>query len=502
MPNPINPAVYWTNVALEANRRDFTFTEPKPGSTEKPSAPTEQGGPTLSSRALAIVHLAMHDAYFSVSPTVPVPGPDRTWLPNLIPLKPAGATNAEACMAAAAQAALRALYKASSQIASVDKAMAEFMPSAPMTSVDMAWGTEVANKILAARKPDLDNVAQAYGLSNAPYRHRSDPFSTGQAPHGQNWGKCPPFTVPRQHLAAPPGWSPTGVVPGAFYQTEFNDVLKKGVLAGSTRNPDQTVQGIYWAYDGADKIGTPPRLYCQIALKIMKKFAATPASTVETADYVRLLALLTTAMADAGIQAWRWKYEYDLWRPVVGIREADPSLGPNTNTPGKIVKAHTDWAPLGAPGTNQGTRGTPGFPAYPSGHATFGAAAFQIIRRYAELKGFAPIPAGGDGEEDLIAFDFISDEYNGVNRDPDNSVRPKHLRHFKSLWEATVENSVSRVYLGVHWRFDGITKKDAGGNAIHANPPPAKPSELGDIGGVALGRKIANELMTIGLKKA
>lgn len=492
MANPINPAVYWTNVALEANRRDFSVPD------GKTAAAPEQGGPTLSSRALAIVHLAMHDAYFSVLGTQPIPGTDLTWLPGLA--APATVGHPETCMGAAALAALRALYKSPEQKAAFDKAMLEFMPSVPMTAEDAAWGQEVANQVLAARAADVNNAGQAYGLSDAPYHHRSDPFSKGQTPHGQLWGNCPAFVVPLQNLAPPP--SPALIGPNAFYDTEFEDVRLLGVQNGSDRDAEETVQGIFWAYDGADKIGTPPRLYCQIALTIMEKFETAAPGTVETADYVRLLALMTTAMADAGIQAWHWKYEYDLWRPVVGIREADTCLGPNTTTPGKIVKAHTDWAPLGAPGTNQGTRSTPGFPAYPSGHATFGAAAFQVIRRYAELKGFAPAPAGGDGEEDLIKFDFISDEYNGMNRDSDNSVRPKHLRHFNSLWEATVENSVSRVYLGVHWRFDGITKKGPGGNAIHANPPPAKPSELGDIGGVALGRKIANELMTIGLKKA
>jgi vanadium chloroperoxidase len=42
-----------------------------------------------------------------------------------------------------------------------------------------------------------------------------------------------------------------------------------------------------------------------------------------------------------------------------------------------------DWLPLGAPLTNAtGKNFTPHFPAYPSGHATFGAAAFHITRRF------------------------------------------------------------------------------------------------------------------------
>lgn len=52
--------LYWNNVALEANRRDFSNVP----DTDSPSP--EQNGPTLSSRALAIVHLAMYDAHAGV----------------------------------------------------------------------------------------------------------------------------------------------------------------------------------------------------------------------------------------------------------------------------------------------------------------------------------------------------------------------------------------------------------------------------------------------------
>ena len=51
MPDPI---LLWNQVALEANRVSHT------------NGQGEQTGPTLSSRALAIVHLAMYDAYAGV----------------------------------------------------------------------------------------------------------------------------------------------------------------------------------------------------------------------------------------------------------------------------------------------------------------------------------------------------------------------------------------------------------------------------------------------------
>jgi hypothetical protein len=85
-------------------------------------------------------------------------------------------------------------------------------------------------------------------------------------------------------------------------------------------------------------------------------------------DLARLLALVHTAMADAGIACWESKYAYKFWRPVGGIREADTDGNPNT-----IVDP--DFSPLGAPASNinPGVNFTPPFPAYASGHATFGA---------------------------------------------------------------------------------------------------------------------------------
>lgn len=49
-----DPILLWNAVALEANRVSHT------------NGQNEQTGPTLSSRALAIVHLAMYDAYAGV----------------------------------------------------------------------------------------------------------------------------------------------------------------------------------------------------------------------------------------------------------------------------------------------------------------------------------------------------------------------------------------------------------------------------------------------------
>ena len=70
---------------------------------------------------------------------------------------------------------------------------------------------------------------------------------------------------------------------------------------------------------------------------------------------------------------------------------------------------------------------TPPFPAYPSGHATFGATAFHAARLYLQSIGMATIQP--DGSDDL-AFQFVSGEVDGRSFDPDLNVRPRHVRSF------------------------------------------------------------------------
>src|SRR5262249_56005607 len=52
------------------------------------------------------------------------------------------------------------------------------------------------------------------------------------------------------------------------YAIAFNEVQRlggDGVHTPTGRTKDQTIAGIYWAYDGTPCLGTPSRLYNQIA---------------------------------------------------------------------------------------------------------------------------------------------------------------------------------------------------------------------------------------------
>jgi hypothetical protein len=84
--------LYWNDVALEANRISHT------------NGKNEQTGPTLSSRALAIVHLAMYDALAGVSGN-PLPE-----LPSYLTPEPVPGASVDAAVAAAAHATLSKLF--------------------------------------------------------------------------------------------------------------------------------------------------------------------------------------------------------------------------------------------------------------------------------------------------------------------------------------------------------------------------------------------------------
>jgi len=264
----------------------------------------------------------------------------------------------------------------------------------------------------------------------------------------------------------------------------------------TSRTLGQTVAGIFWGYDGAVKLGTPPRLYNQIVREIAKSKNKT------VAQNARLFALLNTAMADAGILCWEQKYVYDYWRPVTGIREHGDSLGPE-ELPGAGISNDADpwWLPLGAPLTNViGKNFMPNFPAYPSGHATFGAAALHITRRFYGT-------AANDRNPDPLFQDamgknmpFVSDEFNGVNQDHTGVVRPLHTREFNDgLWGMILENSRSRVFLGVHWIFDGFAVDAQNSPLLSKDVNLAGNNKVAGVGGVPLGLAIANDIFDNGL---
>jgi len=451
-------------------------------------------GPTLSSRALAMVQLAMHDAFFGRTGLPPInstiaglQGPIDTYL-NVAPLMPPVGTvsNEGAAVSGAAATVLQSLYPDFRTL--VDDALRGFDFGVGNAAFD--FGVRVGNAILADRSTDGASEGGAVDPISAYWRHREDPTDLGQGFLGQRYGTVRLFSA-----AAIPPIDDHPVPRSPDYNRAHDEVRAKGSKtidpgtpgAGiNPRTPFETLIGLYWAYDGASQIGTPPRLYNQIVREIIARNVNGPDRQAASA---RLLALVNVAMGDAGIAAWLYKYVYQFWRPILGIREYDDSFWYNGNAVSYFLHRRCDpwWLALGSPRTNEpGRRSfTPPFPAYPSGHATFGAAAFEITRRFF---GF------GSNAADNLFFNTVSDELDGRAFAEDGSFRGLHRRHHDSLLQAMFDNSVSRVYLGVHWRFDGISE--------NVKKPGDILTDASKIGGVPLGRALAKDIFENGLKKS
>ncbi|WP_181256600.1 vanadium-dependent haloperoxidase [Merismopedia glauca] len=418
------------DLALELVAKDFS---------DGHASKANNGGPTKTSRALAIIHLAAHDAYAIVT---------KQFAPKLesIPNPPATLDNmpttGSAALLGAGFRAATLLYPDFEEFIATEAAKI----SDP-SNLAYKYGELVAEAWVAARTNDGSQAPQLDSLYNqAPGRHRPDPLDPQQQTLGRNWGLVTPFVISSVISDAFLGKQPE--LNSAEYATAFNEVMKDGKNDIINREPPKGVIGIFWGYDGANKLGTPPRLYNQV-VRAIAEFKALPHER-----QIRVLTAINVAMADAGIAAWYWKYQYDFWRPVLGIREADAGWGPTGNGDGNGgTTVDPFWLPLGAPNSNPinkpASNGTPPFPAYPSGHATFGAACFMTA---AALLGKSL---------DDISVDFVSDEFNGVTTDNTGVVRPKYKASF-TLRKAIEDNNISRIYLGVHWIFDATGGETVG----------------------------------------
>ncbi|MCL4501972.1 MAG: phosphatase PAP2 family protein [Deltaproteobacteria bacterium] len=419
---------YWNQVAIDTSGIDHTPVAP--GETRVFG---EQFGPCRASRAMAIVHIAMFDALNAIN------GGYRGY--TNIPRTPAGAS-AQAAIALAAHDTLTALFP--SQTPRLDGLLAGELAQVQEGSAKIngiRTGQVAAAAILALRQNDGSSKADpVFGVDYFPKEDpgywRQDPISLSTLALGAYWGEVKPFVMnsgSQFRLAKPPELT-SDAYTKAF--NEVKDIGGDGITTPTSRSADQTFIGIFWAYDGTPSLCAPPRLYNQVTAQIAEQ------KGTKGMELARLFALVNVAMADAAIASWDSKYYWDFWRPVTGIRESDPGTGPTGKGDGNpATVGDPTFTPQGSPASNlNGPNFTPPFPSYPSGHACFGGVIFQTLRHFYGT--------------DQIAFTFVSDEFNGVTKDNQGNVRPYMPRSYDSLSQAEDENGQSRIYLGIHWRFD------------------------------------------------
>jgi hypothetical protein len=318
--------------------------------------------PPPAARVAAIVQTAVFDA---------VNGIARQYTPvHVDPAAPRGASR-QAAAAAAAHEALVKLFPA--QQATLDAHYAASLGAigGDQESNDQsvargtAWGTQVADAILAWRAGD------GFTAVLAPYVPRGVPGA---------WAPTPPTFGPplfRQFatmtpfaLASPSQFLPAGPpsLTSARYARDLAEVQALGSSTSALRTPYETQTAFFWQLD------TPAAIWNRLADDLAD------ANGTNLLESARVLAMTNVALADATIAIWNAKNFFDTWRPVTAIQLTDPS-----------------WQPLIA---------TPQFQEYPSAHSGVSTAATSVLASfYGDDTSFTVTSAGLPGvERDFSSF--------------------------------------------------------------------------------------------------
>ncbi|GAA0375430.1 hypothetical protein GCM10009530_27440 [Microbispora corallina] len=401
--------LYWNSVFLDTIR-----TLPRLG--QDPHA----GDPTLLARAGAMLHIAIHDANWPAAPV--------TYLPKITQQNPSDSI--EATMDAAAHRVLEHLYPYIDFDANLTYALGQIPAWVPAAYVQggRADGEKIGDLMIAARSGDGPAFDTSYTQEvNVPGAWRqTDP---DRLPVSPNWWKLKPFAMTSGTQFRPP-------LPGGFgsydalvrspaYAAQVAEVQKYGGASSTARTADQTQAAHFWANDLPTTYRPVGHLFA-ITQKISRDQGLRQNETAE------LFNLVSMALADASIVAWGAKYAtpIDLWRPQSAINLADPSV-----TPG--LTPDPNWRPLSA--DTEGRPFSPPFPAYVSGHATFAGAWAGVMQRW----------FGHD-----LTFTAPTD---------DPYANPR-ARTFTGFQQAAEEDAMSRLWLGVHYRWDAEAGLESGFN--------------------------------------
>jgi hypothetical protein len=117
------------------------------------------------------------------------------------------------------------------------------------------------------------------------------------------------------------------------------------------------------------------------------------------------------------------KFIYGVWRPVTAIRQADTDLNADSD-------AEAAWATL-IP--------TPPYQSYAGYMATIGASAARVL-----------------------ALALRTNHVPVTTTWRQSAGQPDVVHHYATLWDVAQEQADSRVYGGIHYRFDNEAGQTAG----------------------------------------
>ena len=359
----------------------------------------------LSSRYYAIVHIAQFDAVNAINHRYS-PFHSHIW-----------AWHGASAQAAAAQAAHDALvWLIPGSTATYDAALAADLAGLPAWSA--AQGIEVG-KIAAKRTIDwrATDGATTVGL---PFVL---PTLTGLWQSGTAGASAAFTQVPN---IQPFGLlSTTQFLPlrhpelnSAQYAEAFNEVKQIGSATSGVRTPEQTQLARLFA--GVITRTTAVAAWNNVARDLAR---SKQLSLVEAA---RVFVLLNVSQQDGLLTTHTGKFVYGLWRPQTAIRRADEDLNATTI-------ADPTWTSL-VP--------IPNYPSYPGNMACVGASGARAL----ELA----------FETDAASFTVLW-QGNVISGVP----QPDVSKAYTSLSQLGLDEANSRIYGGLHFRFDNDVSRVA-----------------------------------------
>src|SRR5713226_2849349 len=348
--------------------------------------PGAQPATVHPTRSYAILHAAIYDAVVSITKDAPA---------YLFSVSTPSSARADAAAAQAGHDALVALYP--KWKAALDQQLAAELATIPNGAgkqQGIQVGQTVAARLIAMRANDGSAATPSpYVPGNQPGNYLLTPPKF-VAPVFTNWSTVTPFVLNNAAQFRP---GPPPAVTSQAYAQALNEVKSLGQNTSTTRTPEQTVIGKFWA-------GPIWNTWNEIA----ENAALAHHTNLETT--ARLFAVLNLSFADSVIAFYDAKYHYQLWRPVTAIREARTAGNP-------AIVGDPAWTPLVVTALD---------PDYPAAHAVMSADAATV----------------------LSAFFGNKDQIRATS-----DVLPGVVATYTSYSDVATEAGLSRIYAGNHTRI-------------------------------------------------
>jgi hypothetical protein len=368
------------------------------------------GGGAGAPRFYALTHIAMFDAINAI---------EREFEPYHVQFKTPVNGSARAAAAKAAHDVIVALNPAAT--AAYDALLTQQLGAEGAPGFEkhgVAIGAQVAAAVLAWRQNDGWIVPSfpPYSEPALPGRWQpTTPNTTATFTHVQQAVPLAMVSSTQFLPVRPP------ILTSPEYAIAFNEVKEIGKSDSATRTTEQTTIARTWASIAAAGAPNTATHYSTIWQNIARDISQERGmSLVETA---RLFVLMNVSIHDALQTTLTSKFIYGLWRPLTAIRQADTDLNPAT-------AADATWSTL-IP--------TPPYPSYAGNMATIGASAARAV-------------ALAIGTDDVQ----VSATWKQSGGAPDIT------RSWSKLSDVAQEQADSRIYGGIHYRFDNVAGQIAG----------------------------------------